>query len=264
MVEKYWLCGILNREGPIMNESELRQHIETMLVNSTFELTEFSLDPLFFGNLSCVIYNDTKAYRFSTDRGEVWCNHALIIPNEGHKKDQDIAQENLIKAIQNLIDEKRITIDHAFQRTGQILDALSDLIDLSQIMMSSDVKETKKGPVKFQSVILDKANKIRFVVYEDGDFWTSFLFTQKYYYALNFESDEEVIEEVISTYRTVYTCLIKYISVYKGETLIKRTLYINHGKQWDWIGVKVYVPKKLINPFAKTVTEETLYDFRKK
>ena len=245
-----------------MNETEIRQHIEKMLVNSTFELTEFSLDPLFFGNMNAVIYNDTKAYRFSTDRGEVWCNHALIIPNEGHKKDQDVAQENLIKAIQNLIDEKRITVDQSFKTTRQILEALSDLIDPRSILMSSDVKETKKGPVRFESVILDRENKIQFVVYEDGDFWTSFLFTQKYYYALNFESDDEVIEEVISTFRNVYTCQIKYVSVYKGNTLMKRTLYIEHAKQWEWIGVKVVVPKKLINPFSKTIAEETVYDFR--
>jgi hypothetical protein len=247
-----------------MNEQEIRQHIETLLVNSTFELTEFTLDPQFFGNMTAVIYNDTKVYKFYSDRGEIWCNHTLIYPKDYHVKGQDDAPEYLLKAIQNLIDEKRITPDQASKTTRQILTALGDLIDLNQVLLSKDVKETKKGPVNFESVIFDRDNKIQCVVYEDGDFWTSFLFTQKYYYALNFESDEEVIQDVITTFTTVYTCPIKYVSVYKGDTLMKRTLYIEHGKQWEWIGVKVSVPKKLINPFAKSITEEVIYDFRKK
>ena len=247
-----------------MNKLDIRQLIETLLVNSTFELTEFSYEPQFFGNMVAVIYNDTKVYKFTTDRGEIWCNQTLIFPNDYHVKGRDDTPEYLMKAIQNLIDEKEIKVEQASETTRKILDEISDLIDMNQVLISSDVKETKKGPIKFESVILDAKNKIRFVVYADGDIWTSYLHIQKYYYALNFESDEEVIQEAILTFKTIYTALIKVITVYKGDKLMKRTLYFNQGKEWEWIGVKYYVTNKLINPFAKTVNEEVIYDFRKK
>lgn len=247
-----------------MNELEIRVKIENMLKNSTFDLAEFSYDPLLFGNMFAVIYNDTKAYRFSTDRGEIWCNHDLIYPNNTHVKGQEDTLVYLLKAIQKLLDEKKITLEQCSEPTRTILSKLSDLIELDKVFISTDIRETKKGSVRFESVILDKENHIKFVVYEDGDIWTSFLLNEKYYFALNYESDQEVIDESVLAFRTVYTCPIKYVLIYKGDKLMKRTFYIDNGKQWEWNGVKYFVLKGLINPFAKTVTKEILYDFSKK
>ena len=260
------MCNTLNWKqltGVIMNELEIRQKIENMLENSTFDLAEFSYDPLIFGNLSAIIYNDTKAYQFSTDRGEIWCNRELIYPNNYHVKGQEDTPVYLMKAIRKLLDDKKITLEQCSETTRTILDKLSDLIELDKMLMSSDIRETKKGPIRFESVILDKENHVKFVAYEDGDIWTSFLFNEKYYYALNYESDQEVIDEAALVFRNVYTYPIKYVLVYKGNKLMKRTLYIDKGNQWEWIGVQYFVLKRLVNPFAKTVTEEILYDFSK-
>lgn len=86
-----------------MTDKEVIEAIEKSLEGSTFRLIKFERDHEAFGNMVVQINSESKKYRFTTDRDDIWCNHDLIIPHGYHIAGQDDAPIYLLKAIKLVI-----------------------------------------------------------------------------------------------------------------------------------------------------------------
>jgi hypothetical protein len=246
-----------------MDNQIIRKEIEKMLEKSTFVLTEFDYDPEIFGNIIAVLYNGYKKYRFVTDRGEIWCNHQLIFLSDYHVAGVDDTPIYLMKAIQQVLDDKKVNFDQCLPVTQYILSKLSDIVDPEKIFLSADTLVYKGKTQHFNSVYLDKENKISFDVYDNDDVCVFYLDYDHLMMKMDGDSAYTQADIAVNTLRDALTCPMKVVKIYQGNKLRKQVLYFLEGFQWVKSGTISYSLVSLFNPFAKKMIEEHVYDFKK-
>lgn len=246
-----------------MDYQVIRKEIEGMIEKSTFVLTELEYDSEFYGIIVAVLCNGSKEYHFGTNRGEIWCDHQLIYRFDFHDARVDDTPIYLMKAIKQVLDEKKIALEQCLPVTQYILSKLSDLIDPEKIFLSADVLEYKGKTQHFNSVYLDKENKICFDVYDNDDVCVFYLDYDHLMLRVEGNSAYTQADFAVNTLRDVLTCPMKVVKIYQGKKLRKQVLYFLKDYQWVKSGTISYSLVNLFNPFAKKTIEEREYDFKK-
>lgn len=246
-----------------MDNQEIKKEIEKMLEKSTFVLTELECDSEVFGNIVGVLNNGSKEYYFGTNRGEIWCDHQLIYRFDFHVAGVDDTPKYLMKAIQQVIDEKKVALNQCLPVTQYILSKLSDIVNPEEIFLSADTLVYKDKTQCFNSVYLDKENKISFDVYDNDDVCVFYLDYDHVMMKMEGDSTFSQANIAANTLRDVLTCPMKVVKIYQGKKLRKQVLYFLEDYKWVKSGTISYSLVNLFNPFAKKTIEEHVYDFKK-
>lgn len=147
--------------------------------------------------------------------------------------------------------------------TQYILDSISNLIDISKIEVSKENTDYRGRKYISDFVMLNKSDNIGFEVFEEEEIIVFYLREHCHFYgAPVIETNEiDLADQAIDLLRTILTCKAKYIQVYKGEKLLKETIYFLINDQWEKGCTTNYSLVNRINPFAKKTIKETIWEF---
>lgn len=87
-----------------MNDKDIILRIEKVLEGTKYELKLFERDKQMFGNMVVKIESSDSKYVFVTDRGDIFCNHKLVIEHGYHIAGEDDTPIYLLKAIKTIIE----------------------------------------------------------------------------------------------------------------------------------------------------------------
>jgi hypothetical protein len=149
------------------------------------------------------------------------------------------------------------------KETQYILDSISNLIDISKAEISTENLDYKKRKYLSDFVLLNKSDNIGFEVFEGEEIIVFYLREHEHFYGAPVieTNDIDLADQAIDLLKTILTCKAKYIQVYKGEKLLKETIYFLINDQWEKGCTTNYRLVTKINPFAKKTIRETIWEF---